>query len=209
MLSKLLLVPLLLNSKTLTKVLFGENKDDFQHLNNVVYHHDEEWKNYKSEVIATDLSGHVFAINHLGEIGYEIVEKESGITLERSFEGKPPFDYFAENIYYFGPTYYYRREGNTFYPLNKYVGKELNLEEAEILQQQFDFQLNRALLKNNPKRNASRKLNRSGNYYIPSYTWVKDDPFPENTNDDCGFVAASIVLHYWDWKYNGYLFNNG
>ena len=156
---------------------------------------------------AVDLEDRTFLINFYKDKGYEIIDKETGMIFERSFSGTPSFFKNQNNIYYFGPTYYYTRIGDIFYPLHQKVGNAINLSQAVILQRAFSKQINEIekmdFLKNSEMKKPSSKSDSIS--YIPNYTRIKNDPYPDNWDNTCGFVAASIVFHYWDVYASGHI----
>ena len=155
------------------------------------------------QYVVRDLSGNVFVIQENIDEGFMVYDPLSKKSIEGVMSTTCPFvfDGSREN-YYFGPMNYYYRIGESFvhYIDDKY---NIDLSEAYHLQKSFDTFLES--LRKEPSHQNYRKLpiNRVTHpnnlyTYIDNYQYVKDCSYPENHDNSCGFVAGSVVLHYWD-----------
>lgn len=159
-----------------------------------------------------DLNGNVFLVQQCSnDIGFMIYDPVSNLSIETVKSAECPFN-FTDSLqdYYFGPFNYYEKIGSSFYHCID-SDKHLTYLEAFEVQQNFDLQLNSLrscsseeayadYLENyHEQGQAPRRLQKNGNkYYINNYKVIRDDPYPDNDDGYCGFVAASIVLNYWD-----------
>ena len=156
------------------------------------------------QYVVRDLSGNVFVIQENIDEGFMVYDPLSKKSIEGVMSTTCPFvfDGSREN-YYFGPMNYYYRLGGTFihYIDDKY---NIDLSEAYRLQKSFDTFLES--LRKEPSHQISQKLSKGNNVslpndfytYVDNYQYVKDCSYPENHDSSCGFVAGSVVLHYWD-----------
>ncbi len=154
--------------------------------------------------VIRDLSGNIFVVQEDAYQGFMVYDPVSGKHIEGVMKANCPFafDDFKEN-YYFGPMNYYYRIGESFvhYIDDKY---NIDLSEAYRLQKSFDTFLEN--LRKEPSHQISQKLSKGNNVslpndfytYVDNYQYVKDCVYPRNYDNTCGFVAASVILHYWD-----------
>ena len=157
-----------------------------------------------------DLDGNVFIIQESSDGGFMVFDPVADESIESVKTAECPyiFDLNYDN-YYFGPMNYYYRVGNNFYhyTIENYC---IDLEEAYLLQNNFNAQL---LSFRDATSDASyndyshstgltkpplRKQTSGNKMYIDNYVIVRDSPYPSNYDGTCGFVAATIVLNYWD-----------
>lgn len=158
-----------------------------------------------------DLNGNIFIVQENKGGGFLIFDPTANDVIESTTTATCPFvfDSLHDN-YYFGPMNYYYKEGNYFYHY-KIDNCIIDLSNIWGLQENFTTQLEdfRAITSdesyeiyvNDNKENLRPPLRRyqSGNKtYINNYQYIKNMEYPFNWDGSCGFVAASIVLNYWD-----------
>lgn len=168
-----------------------------------------------------DLDGNIFIVEN-GEIGGTLVyDPISNIFLEKSATLECPYDFNSTmDYYYFGPLNYFYRIDDTFIPIdNSY--DSLSLEQALELQEFFKESLatfrestseqnyqKYVTVQKQYGRTVKDKVRNGNKIYINGYEYIKNSPFPENYDNSCGFVAASIVLNYWDKTVQRGIVNN-
>ncbi len=157
----------------------------------------------------TDLSGNIFLVETGEQEGFMIVDPVSQLYIESTPHAESPYDFGeTRRYYYFGPWNYYYGLGRVF--VHCVTGDIISSEEAEALQDYFDERLAAfreatsdeayaAYREENPASPAIKPLIRTDNItYIDNYEVIRDSIHPENYDKSCGFVAASIVLNYYD-----------
>ena len=152
-----------------------------------------------------DLADNEFYVQIGKENGMLVYDPISFDFIEKSVSFICPYDIYSnEEYYYFGPMNYYVKDGNSFRSL---LSDEVIIkQDAYILQEVFSQQLLEfrnahspaALEKYLEKNNLRRSVNVDNKTYINNYQFVRNCVHPENDDDSCGFVAASIVLNYWE-----------
>lgn len=151
-----------------------------------------------------DLEGNKFILEEGKSGGYAIYDSISGVFIEKSDDGLNPFkEYSNEVCIYLGPMNYFIRKGESFYSI--YDDLTISYKYVEEVQKIFSSQLTQArnqidtafsktsnldlMITNNT--NAERS-------YIPYSQYVSTTEHSENTKGNCGFVAASLILNWWD-----------
>lgn len=124
--------------------------------------------------------------------GYLIYDTINDVIAEYSLNNHSPFCDMNGEYYYFGPTLY----------MNKFDNEYKDSQNNTICLENY----NDVAIKYQFSDRAS-KTRSSSEYRVPySYYFEKLDgvinSFPENVNGDCGYVAASILLSYYDLFYN-------
>lgn len=157
-----------------------------------------------------DLSGNIFVVQTGEDEGTMIIDSVSQYFIESTPTMVCPYSFVnGDDNYYLGPGNYYRRIGDNFYHClnSEFV---INYEKAAEIQISFDNQLLEfrdatsdasydEYRTNNPTSPTINKRIRIGDkIYIDNYTYIRDARHPYNYDGSCGFVAASIVLNYWD-----------
>jgi hypothetical protein len=148
-----------------------------------------------------DLNNNKFYIQTGEKNGFMVYDSLSSSFIEMSSSFTCPYDFSSnDDYYYFGPMNYYKRINDRFYSL-VYENESFDLDYACELQNIFDKQLiklrktnidtDNELLTYNTKANATK-------YYINNYEIIKNAKHPSNFDNSCGFVAASLILDYWD-----------
>jgi len=158
-----------------------------------------------------DLDGNVFVIQTGEEAGFMVYDPIADAFIEKSSTLECPYVFEATyDNYYLGPMKYYSRVEDTFYSLGL-QGDDLNLLQATEMQEIFRDQLadfREMTSEENyqvyiAEQNASGrpirgKIKIGNKTYIDNYEYIRDTNHPSNYDGSCGFVAASIVLNYWD-----------
>lgn len=168
----------------------------------------------KDEIIVkklTDFSGNEFELIETGSSGYYIFDPYSGRYLEYSKDAPSPyFDKFGDLIY-FGPKQYYVGNDRKYFHTIIAGEKDFSEEDLYVLQNSFDEMIgqsretkdNRVLDFINESYSEKSTLE-SFEFksitpiYISDYTYIRDDPYPPNQGDTCGYVGACLVLNYWN-----------
>lgn len=158
-----------------------------------------------------DLDGNIFVIQTGETSGFMVYDPIADAFIEKSSNMECPyvFDNVYDN-YYFGPMKYYSRIGNTFYT-HGLQGDNLNLSQATEMQEQFRDQLvdfremtseenYQTYIANQTAdgKPVKGKIKIDNKTYIDNYEYIRNTNHPSNRDGSCGFVAASIVLNYWD-----------
>ena len=156
-----------------------------------------------------DLAGNIFYAIVGSEQGFMVFDPVAKNFIEKSTTFCSPYDFSeAGDYYYFGPMNYYERIENTFYSM-MIEGEEMSIEYAYKLQEIFNGQLSTFRNAQSDQAyeqyvadngNVAMPLSvTSGNKtYINNYQYIRDAKHPTNNDDSCGFVAASLILNYWD-----------
>lgn len=128
-------------------------------------------------------------------------------------EAPSPYLGLNQDIYYFGPMNYYHKVDGIFKHTVLSDTYDFPEEMSEKIQETFEPVLSRSrsvkdeemlsLINRNVDNESIRTKNSSAyatsdDVYVPYYYFIKDDPYPANTSDTCGYVAACIVLSYWN-----------
>lgn len=148
-----------------------------------------------------DLSNNIFYIQLGDENGFMVYEPVASSFIEISSTLISPYNFSSnEDYYYFGPMNYYKRVNDTFYSL-VYENETFNLDYAYELQNIFDKQLVKFRESNiDDDTTILNSYTKTGlnMHYINNYELIKNAKHPSNYDNSCGFVAASLILNYWD-----------
>lgn len=146
--------------------------------------------------IVEDLSGNRFYIQRGHDGGFAVYDPISNEFLERSSEMVVPFDFDRDSNYlYLGPFNYYEKIGNEYYSIfdDCFVTEDYVYSVQEMFDSQIESLRSSSI---QSFASVSAENSQSNRFYIDNYEFVRDAIHPENI-DDCGYVAASIVLNYW------------
>lgn len=155
-----------------------------------------------------DLSGNTFYAQLGEDEGFMVFDPVVNNFIEKSSQFDSPYNFSEDHdYYYFGPMNYYERVGNEFYSLldNTFV----DLEYASALQSIFDEQLMTFRSAQSQKaytdycdtisKGITPLSYEVGNKtYIDNYQYIRNSKHPSNLDGSCGYVAASLILYYWD-----------
>ncbi len=165
----------------------------------------------ENQFAVKDLDGNIFIVE-TGEMGGMLIyDPVSDVFLEKSATLECPYDFNSlMDYYYFGPMNYFYRIEDTFISLdNSYDSLSLAqaLELQEIYREHLETFRESTSAQNYQKyvtvqrqngRTVKDKIRKGNKTYINGYEHIRNDPFPKNNDNSCGFVAACIVLNYWD-----------
>lgn len=165
-----------------------------------------------------DFAGNKYTIIECEPNGYFVYHNTSGKFIEFAIESISPYKSYSKNLYYAGPTQYYIKNGNEYQHLidkNKIIDESTaqdfvntcNVVEKKLYdsknQKILDF-INQKITFN---KSSSILIQESSNIispqlvtyqYIPNYTYISTlTQFGENIYGTCGYIAAIIVLYYW------------
>lgn len=156
-----------------------------------------------------DLAGNIFYAKIGEEKGFMVYDPVAQNFIEKSTALHSPYDFSeAGDYYYFGPMNYYERIEDTFYSMTV-QDEQFPIEYAYQLQDIFSQQLltfrnaqsEQAYEKyraNNGNDVAPILITKEDKIYIENYQYIRDAKYPSNYDASCGFVAASLILNYWD-----------
>lgn len=156
-----------------------------------------------------DLAGNIFYAKIGEEEGFMVYDPVAQNCIEKSASLKSPYDFNEpKDYYYFGPMNYYERINDTFYSL-MIQGEEITIEYAYQLQDIFSNQLSE--FRNSQSQYAYEQyvehmantvaplsVTNGDKVYINNYQYIRDAKHPLNYDGTCGFVAATLILNYWE-----------
>lgn len=127
------------------------------------------------------------------DTGYLIYDNLSNEICEYSTKSKSPYTELYDDLYYFGPTTYSQKKNKIL--VDVYTGNETS----------YYKDLNQISRTNHDSYSIYDR--NSSTYEIPFSFYFKlldgtNNVFPINIDNDCGYVAASIILSYFDCFYN-------
>lgn len=172
-----------------------------------------------------DLSGNTFYAQVGEDEGFMVFDPVVNSFIEKSSEFVSPYDFAGNHdYYYFGPMNYYERFGDKFYSLTD--NQFITLDYAYSLQEVFDSQLKmfrdaqseeayNAYIQNHATDITPYSVTVGDKTYVDNYQIIRDCKHPSNYDGSCGYVAASIILYYWNETVNSrligsqYLDSNG
>ncbi|MGB4589619.1 MAG: hypothetical protein WBI17_10355 [Clostridiaceae bacterium] len=140
------------------------------------------------------------------DVGYMIIDRATGKSLERSPDGKNPYEKYPElKKYYGGLLLYYIETNKGLYDIvndkivgsANYVVKLSEETEANVINKNVSTQLDAIDLSN--------KSITSVTYTKTIYnadTYVRRQAFGNNTTGTCSAVACGIALNYLDKSFN-------
>lgn len=149
--------------------------------------------------IINDYAGNHFYIKTGEDKGFMVYDPVSDQFMEKSSELVSPYDFSCNADYlYFGPMNYFEKIGDSYYSI--YDDTYVSEDYIQELQHIFDEQLVafRNYDTSQDENTSSDEPDEPKNFYIENYEFIKNGVYPENNNGSCGFVAASIVLDYWE-----------
>lgn len=165
----------------------------------------------ENQYTVKDLDGNIFVIQTGETTGFMVYDPIADAFVEKSSSLESPYIFDASfDNYYLGPMKYYKRVADTFYSLG-FQDDNLNLLQATEMQEIFRDQLedfremtseeNYQAYVTEQRANGrpvKGKIKIGNKEYIDNYEYIRDTSHPSNYDGSCGFVAASIVLNYWD-----------
>lgn len=160
----------------------------------------------------TDLAGTELELIETGKSGYYIFDPVSGQYIEFSPNAPSPYLNEFGEIKYFGPKSYYVKNDKTFSHTIIEDQKNISEERLFLLQDNFDIMMEESRknkdydvlsLMNNTKfeKSALTDTFSTRSYqdiYVPAPSYIWDAAYPANLGESCGYVAACLVLQYWN-----------
>lgn len=168
-----------------------------------------------------DFAGNEYTLAEYSPSGYAIYHNSSAVVLEKSENSPSPYSGLSENLYYAGPTHYYvYNEGQNIYThtiteeildVEDVTAKARVCSEAQAeLNSMADTQLKTYI------ETGVMPIQSSLTRASDSYTYVGNhrDFFEDLTTHEmmgyydsgeggnCGYIAAGLVLLYYDYFHN-------
>ncbi len=170
-----------------------------------------------------DFEGNLYYAVEFFDSGYLICHAASGRTLEYSTSASSPYSNLTDRLYYCGPTQYYTLVGETY--VHTITGDTFSTADTELVPSLMSAseQLSTACVEEaggvvayksvaSPKelQGASVTLDDTkGVHYISGYQKIfnlkeqnqmgyPDNELPEVGDGLCGYVAAAILLYWFD-----------
>lgn len=178
-------------------------------------------KNLKINSIKTvcDFAGNIFTVIECEPTGYYIYHNESGIFTEYSTSAQSPYLDLSEDIFYGGPTYYYVKNGENYIhtvlgtniPVSKTteMSDVCNKKVEQLLEDNDRLIVNavnsRSLISKNDQV-VQNSVRANEVHYVPNDNIIRNMtgdnvgfylPNPDS-NGVCGYIAANMLLRYWD-----------
>lgn len=163
--------------------------------------------NINSKEYIVDFANHKYILYELDPHGYIIIDNDSLVVIESSFEVNSPYNnYKDEEKLYLGPLNYYVLENDVVY--NIVYDKEYKLSE-KLTNLSNDFHSKIQTYHKN-QMNEKESLSQTKSVTLPTgWTMIENyeyfenlTQFPNNYTGTCGFVALSMLLGYYDTFYN-------
>lgn len=153
--------------------------------------------------ILTDYSGNKFKLYEL-QNGYAIYSLENGqeIFLEGSHETQSPYyNYLDKDLFYLGPGNYFYENGGNNYDIFSQSPVKIDLHNASF-QTTENVENIQPYSSSEPNPNET-KTDINGFTVINKADYFKNlKYFPQNHFGECGLIALSILLGYYDTFYN-------
>lgn len=160
--------------------------------------------------IVKDFAENDYAIVSCTPKGYFIIHIDSGICTEYNLNAKSPFLNVKGEPVYGGPTYYYDKISDTYSHtiLNESLSQD-SVEEMVSFNQRTDQQFcsspdvqARSYI-NGTSISLNESITRATNdVWVTSKSFFtsKKSDFGFKAGDYCGYIAANLVLSYWDYR---------
>lgn len=165
----------------------------------------------------SDFSGNEYTVIECEPTGYYIFSNDTGVYVEYCLDADSPYKGMSGKLYYGGPTLYYSEDGDK---LTHTIDSALSVgsDFVDALSEQSDdlhaelerkrdnavlaFIEDKTVLDPNSMRSAIQSP-RASFTYVTSYSYLqnlKTDSqigYYSEGNGVCGYVAANMVLYYW------------
>lgn len=174
-----------------------------------------------------DFAGNEYTLAEYSPSGYAVYHNSSAVVLEKAENSPSPYSGLSENLYYAGPTHYYIYDEEQGTYTHTITGDTLGAEDVSVkaevcseaqaeLNSRADTQLKTYV--ETGTMLVQNSLTRSSD----SYTYVGDhrDFFEDLTTHEmmgyydsgdggnCGYVAAGLVLLYYDYFHDDDFIDN-
>ena len=157
-----------------------------------------------------DFAGNVYKLAECSPEGYFIIHPESGVMVEYSRTGESPYADKIGELFYLGPTYYYSKINNKY--VHTEIDEEIGIQDANELIIECQEANDALLLK--PQTDIVSYLSGetntlNGSVYDTQSAitfWVNGHTYFRNLNNNfgymngncCGYIAANLILKYYD-----------
>ena len=156
-----------------------------------------------------DFSGNKYSVIECAPTGYYIYHNESGNFVEYSAESNSPYLNVSGKIYYGGPTFYYvENEGKYCHTITDeefLISDKSGLAEMSTT---LDTTLNAHkdvavldVVEGKAEINSLASTRATSYTYVTDYNIIKqltsNCGYYSEGNGCCGYVAANIILYYW------------
>lgn len=157
-----------------------------------------------------DFDGNEYALVECSPRGYFIYHIDSGICVEYNLNAQSPYINATGEVVYGGPTYYYAKNSGAY--THTILTSTLDSAAIEGMTKQCDnWNMELLSCKNSVaadyikgKSNSLPALTRSTgtDYWVTSKTYFTnaDSNFGYVSGGYCGYIAANMILKYWDYR---------
>ena len=152
----------------------------------------------------SDGNGNRYLVAETGDIGYYIFDETTGKCMEFSETATSPYANMCGNLYYFGPMHYYSL--NSENKLQHTISDNYAVPDTELLFTASEKMHQAVVTDVAPSANNSTVALASTaplleERYIVNKNFIINANCPENSTGICGYVAAALVLNFWDETY--------
>lgn len=145
-----------------------------------------------------------FILYEAKNCGYLIYDTISSQIIEYSKTSVSPYLNYSNDLFYFGPTNYVHKE------LCYYIDYQENKVELE----KYRCISTKISSINNTNVRSGTEVRVENSFYFEKLDGFDSNGngnnyFPSNVNGDCGYVAATILLSYYDTFYNDNIIYSG
>lgn len=222
-----LTIPVFANTETLTTATYKTEPFQEDRLQNVF---EEKVSTFGDNIEidrmiqVTDFAGNLYTVIECMPIGYAIFHNQSGLFVEYSPSSPSPYHDLEGTLYYGGPTEYYLSDNGVIY--HTIVDEHYSLEESLDSLYESSVTLNSAYcakqdsdvlsyVQGNSSFSKRSQLFARVNTQTAD-TYVDDSNIisnlktakecgyyvPSGSNGVCGYIAAGILLLYYDYHYD-------
>lgn len=164
------------------------------------------------------MSGNEFELIETGASRYYIFDTVTGRYIEYSENAPSPYLGEAGELVYLGPKSYYIKNNQNYSHTVLLKEKEKSIADLLKLQNEFSQRIHQCrqrkddivlTLMSEIENSSSTSINVQTLALTPTPTpiliahheYVEDATFPSNQGGTCGYVAACLVLNYWNKTY--------
>lgn len=157
-----------------------------------------------------DFSGNEYALVECSPIGYFIYHIDSGVCVEYNINAQSPFINSEGEVLYGGPTYYYEEADGEY--VHTILDSTLDTEAlTDLAEQCNDWNIELLTFADDDSAkyiqgisdDLPAEINRTGtNYWVTSKSFFTSatSGFGYKSGGYCGYIAANLVLKYWDYR---------
>lgn len=182
------------------------------------------------EIQVTDFAGNIYTVIECEPIGYAIFHNQSGLFVEYSPSSPSPYLGLEGTLYYGGPTEYYTADKE--YIHHTIVDESYSLENALDDLHDVSSRLNEAYcaqqdigvlsyIRGTSRLSESNQLltrisTRAADSYVDDSSIISNLKtekecgyyVPSGSSGVCGYIAAGMLLLYYDYHYDDAFINN-